>query len=85
MAEWSIKRAIEHYCLKDINKNTIPRNTKISEHDFSIVKIQLFALGYIEFTYQLDPEDGEHYQVWQSTAKGKQTILNLIAIKHESN
>ena len=85
MSEWSIRLAIQELCLKGTDKGTTPRHIKVSDQDFNIIKIQFFALGFIEFSERMDPDDGEYYQVWESTAKGKQKILNLIAITDESN
>lgn len=77
LSEYQIKQGI-----KDLfTQFDLPINSWISPQDFNIIKIQFYALGYIDFGTECDPYDGERYTTWEVTDKGKRAILDLVAIK----
>ena len=81
IAEYQIMQGIAALCIQQADSLNIPTHFWLSPKDFNIIKIQFYALGYIELGTQIDPDDGERYSNWIATDKGKRVILDLVAIK----
>lgn len=86
--------SISEYQLSEIIKGMINKtdptlfstySQTISPQSINKIKVQFYALGYIEFGWERDPDDGEQYKVWITTEIGKKAILDLVAIKDETD
>lgn len=84
ISEFYISDLIKHLCSK--SKESIPNTYSniLSPESLNKIKIQFYALGFIDFDYEIDREDGEPYKVWISTESGKKAILDLVAIKDKA-
>jgi len=83
ISEYYVSELIKNFCLEDNKSIKATYSNSISLDSLNKIKIQFYALGYIDFNYKIDRDDGESYTAWVSTENGKKAILDLVAIKDQ--
>ncbi len=85
MSEYHISEVIKGMCKEANSQIATSYSNTISPQSLNKIKIQFYALGYIDFQWEIDRDDGEQYRVWVTTENGKKAILDLVAIKDEAD
>ena len=85
LSEYYLSEIVKKMCLQGNMAIPASHSNTLSPQSLNKIKIQFYALGYIDFDYDVDPQDGETYKVWISTDNGKKAILDLVAIKDEKH
>tara|TARA_R110002074_G_scaffold59550_1_gene144807 strand:+ start:217 stop:1221 length:1005 start_codon:yes stop_codon:yes gene_type:complete len=85
ISEYYVSELIKDLCLEDNKNIKATYSNSLSLESINKIKIQFYALGFIDFDYEIDRDDDESYIVWLSTESGKKAILDLVAIKDEIN
>lgn len=82
ISEYGIRQSIIESCLTELPPKIQEEKSSlvIIDNNFTKIKLQFYALDFISFEDMRD-EDGEYYNAWVITDKGKKVILDLIAIK----
>jgi hypothetical protein len=84
ISDYGIRQSIIENCLQELPENIREEqsNLTIINNNFTKIKLQFYALEFVSFNDFTD-ENGNRYNAWIITDKGKKTILDLIAIKDD--
>lgn len=84
ISEYNVSTILKDLCLKELKISNAPEYTVLSPESLNIIKIQFYALGYICFAYESDPDGdpNDTYPVWKTTVEALPEVLNVIAIKN---
>lgn len=85
ISEYHVRQSIIEKCSAELSEKIKDGKSSliIIESNFTKIKLQFYALEFIEFKDLYDEDCGEHYSAWAITEKGKRAILDLIAIKDD--
>jgi len=83
LSDYQIMKSILNLWLEKLNDNDMSKKAdmlKINDTDFNSIKVQFLAFNFVDMYMQPDDDAGEYLE-WHISDKGKQALLNLVAIK----